>query len=661
VNSFKEALYGITFSPDNRRLAIAARYEPLKVWDLGERQFISQLLGHTALITSVHFCSDGWRLLSASEDATVRLWDAAQSSDHDRLEGHNGKVRAVAFNRDGNTLASVGADDNDIVLWSNQASQPFRVFRTPRSGIFFLAFSSDGEFLAESEGGGHLRLRHVDTGREIVELVVGNSPPTGVAWSPAGDRVAIRTVDGAIRIVEARSGQTVARCSSVKGQSGSIGFSHNGRLLVTAHDDCSVRVWQADTLSPVYRFLGHTAPVVKVIFDPKNLLVGSSSNDHTIRLWDATSGKHLHTLTGHNGTPTGLAFSNDGLRLASCSTDQTVKIWNVTTGLELQSLIGHNSWVRDVAFSSDSQHLATAGYDGLVRVWHAPTKPYEPTATREAAALVRYRATRASTREQQLAAIKADDTINDEVRANAINQAKDILFYWAQMVAGHRAATSGDWLTASDAFGHATDIAPDDVMLWYWLALTSFAANRGEAYQQACNELLLRCGPTADPYILELTLGAWLIPPPNGRRVDRVIPVVIDSLQKRLSSNLFRWLFQLRSGTIPGDLIDPSRPLDGDDSAEVYLIQSMALQRAGYTAKALFAYQTAIRRARSRTPFWITDVWFESLRREVESKLPDRWLDKLVSPPGATPDFASSSDALQAEERHDPPSNAVVK
>ncbi len=692
----KEAAHCVDFSPDGRRLAAAVRNEPLKVWEIEQPQNAIELLGHTALVTSAVFCPDGWRLLSASEDGSVRLWDAAQAADHDRLDGHLRHVRTVAFSPDGSVLASAGADDSTIILWNTKTGQSLRVFRSIAWTVSGLRYSPDGKYLAAAEDSGHLRIWNVETSRVTLDLALDPGPLVAVDWARQGDRIAVRSSGGTYWLVEASSGRLLATWSLPPGPHGSIAFNNDGSLLVTADGDPTIRVWKTATQSLVRELLGHTAPAVNAVFDPQGTLIASASNDHTIRLWDAATGRQLRTLTGHGGTPYGLAFTTDGKRLASCSTDQTVKIWDVATGLELQSLVGHTDWVRDIAFSPDDQHLASAGYDGFVQIWHAPndeqtgTAPISPRApsagwsrgkigrapsargwslshadwstTREAAALVKHLAARTSTRESLVSAIEADKTINDAVRTAAIRQAREFLLYWEPMLAGHRAAQRGDWPAAIHAFDRVTTLAPDDVMHWHWLAMASLAAGRTESYQRACDELLRRFSANASYNDLDWTLRTWLVTPHDDKKLAQLGALVGANARDDPESPIRARLYELRTGKTPRDVLDSaSPPASLGPEPLVWYVRAMVWLKLGNRAQAMSAYQAGTRRTRSRTYRWDSDVYEETLRREVEGLLAAEPATKSGPPARATATAASPSDVSRAGEPRDSVPSAAPK
>jgi WD40 repeat protein len=71
---------------------------------------------------------------------------------------------------------------------------------------------------------------------------------------------------------------------------------------------------------------GHSDSVSAVTFSPDSKLVASASNDHTVRLWDPVTGASLQTLDGHSDSVRAIAFSPDGKLVASASDDHTVRL-----------------------------------------------------------------------------------------------------------------------------------------------------------------------------------------------------------------------------------------------------------------------------------------------------------------------------------------------
>ena len=149
-----------------------------------------------------------------------------------------------------------------------------------------------------------------------------------------------------------------------------VGYSPDGRLLVSCGADGTVRVWDAQTGQQL-RQMSHTqsGPVFSAVFGPDSRQVLTASADNTARLWDAQTGRELGDFEGHQSGLYSAAFRSDGQQVVTASDDGTARIWDVQTRRELRTLSGHVGAVRAAEFSPDGQMVATAGEDGTARLW----------------------------------------------------------------------------------------------------------------------------------------------------------------------------------------------------------------------------------------------------------------------------------------------------
>ena len=107
---------------------------------------------------------------------------------------------------------------------------------------------------------------------------------------------------------------------------------------------------------------GHTDGVLAVRFAPDGRRLVSAGFDKTIRVWDAATGRALAVLTGHGDTVDDVAFSTGRPSTRLCIPDRTVRLWDAHT-LRLLDTLPHASIVYAVAFSPDGTRLATGCED----------------------------------------------------------------------------------------------------------------------------------------------------------------------------------------------------------------------------------------------------------------------------------------------------------
>lgn len=108
-------------------------------------------------------------------------------------------------------------------------------------------FARNGKHIASGSGDRTVRVWDLDSGREILNLVIEDGVTT-VAMSPSGDFVAAGSLDKSVRVWDTRSGMLVERLDGpIEGHKDSVysvAFAPDGRSLVSGSLDKTIKMWE---------------------------------------------------------------------------------------------------------------------------------------------------------------------------------------------------------------------------------------------------------------------------------------------------------------------------------------------------------------------------------------------------------------------------------
>jgi WD40 repeat protein len=152
-----------------------------------------------------------------------------------------------------------------------------------------------------------------------------------------------------------------------------VGFSLDGKLLISGHADGSVAVWDLQSQAPPVRLTGHVNNVTSIMVDRDNHFLVSGSLDNRVKLWDLAKHEELMTLSGHDDAVWSVAISPNGELIATGSWDNRIWLWDRATGKKLRVLQGHNGGILSLAFSPDGKWLASGSEDRTARLWEVET------------------------------------------------------------------------------------------------------------------------------------------------------------------------------------------------------------------------------------------------------------------------------------------------
>lgn len=197
------------------------------------------------------------------------------------------------------------------------------------------------------------------------------------AFSVDGKKLLTASEDGTARIWDADTGTTQFEMTCGRARLTCAAFSRDSSVI-TGCEDGSTQLWKPTPegpyiQTPLSQPRGQVGRVNSVAFSPDGQLVVTANDDGSALVYDSATGSVVSDLRGHAGVVTSAVFSTNGSLVATTSLDGTARVWESRTGQTTAEMRGHLAGVYAAVFSHNGKLVATASADSTARVWVAAT------------------------------------------------------------------------------------------------------------------------------------------------------------------------------------------------------------------------------------------------------------------------------------------------
>ncbi|GAA2149349.1 AAA family ATPase [Glycomyces algeriensis] len=307
--------------------AIHGTYGALALWDGESGRLLVQLpMDH---VRNLSF-QPGDTILAGVVGEGIRLWDTAKvASVPWAFTLPEGTASPTTLESARDSAAVMGVNSGATMVWEVPTEEDLEV---PPSAIFpeifgyAIAMHPSGSMVAgnpEAEETGRIELLDVRTGQVIDELDDGGGPAIDLEFSADGSMLAVGRLD----------------------------------TDTTSHDTDEVVVWSVATGQTLLRI---PTGAGEVGFSPDGKSLITVDSDGRIHLWNVDSGKRSDTLEGGMGLPYDLKFNNDGSVLAAATTNGLAQ-WDIDSGAAVGPAVVHlqgHDLAGDLSFSPDDRFVA---------------------------------------------------------------------------------------------------------------------------------------------------------------------------------------------------------------------------------------------------------------------------------------------------------------
>jgi len=313
---------------NNRPIITGVGSAKLSLWDQTSGKFLRSLDGHKSGITALAWAPDGKTIATASHDKTVKLWDPSTGSEVRTIEGHTAPVLAIAFSNDGKLIAS-GGQGKVVLVHEAATGNLVQTHQGHTDRISALAWAPGQSGL----------------------LVSGSNDKTAKLWNPkAGPKEVRSLLEDAAMVV-------------------SVGWSPDGKIVITGHDDHRARTWQASTgkLLHTLEVAGSPPQVSSLAWSPNDQMLACGRGNHTLQLWNTRTAGLIHSLQTM-APVVRVSWTPGSTTVISSNADRTARFYDAASGQIRATLLAEDKQLIAVSFDGHYRSDGTLTNELLVVV-----------------------------------------------------------------------------------------------------------------------------------------------------------------------------------------------------------------------------------------------------------------------------------------------------
>ncbi|KAI1788443.1 WD40 repeat-like protein [Ganoderma leucocontextum] len=318
-------------------------------------------------------------LITGSYDRTARVWNLETGTEVQCLSGHTRAIRALQFDE---AKLITGSMDHTMRVWNWRTGQCLKVLEGHTEGVVCLRF--DSNVLASGSVDSTVKVWNFRTGECFTLRGHCDWVNAVQLWDSSGSSSSCDTSLAAF--------ENASSCCS-----GSAPQIDPGKMLFSASDDGTIRLWDLSARSCVRQFKGHVGQVqsLKLLMVDEGCQSSAAGSDGGSDREVSIEPQDPQGLQDHpDASPSSAlrpvspcprpTFSTSSIPtlsrrstqerpsrqkpvLISGSLDNTIKIWDIDTGNVQRTLFGHIEGVWAVA--SDKLRLVSGSHDRTIKVW----------------------------------------------------------------------------------------------------------------------------------------------------------------------------------------------------------------------------------------------------------------------------------------------------
>ncbi|GEM_PF-793808 len=277
----------VVFNPDGSLLATGSDDKTVKIWDVKKQTLLYNLTGHTKYVTALAFHPSEPVLASGGSDGLLIIWQIDGQKILQKIMVHPEGIKSLAFSPDGKIVATAAADYK-IYLYQVSDATCLQTLSGHTDEIHALTFSPDNLCLVSTGYDQSIRLWSVKDGSNIKTITKAHPLwINAIAYSPDGEQIASAGDDKIVKIWNAKDLSPQKTFSDLPAGVIALAFSNpDGLTIACGLEDNTLLFKRVADGTTLFSNKEHSGTVKSAAYDVQGKLLATASEDRTVRLWE---------------------------------------------------------------------------------------------------------------------------------------------------------------------------------------------------------------------------------------------------------------------------------------------------------------------------------------------------------------------------------------
>jgi WD40 repeat protein len=368
--SMGESVLALTFSNDDRKIAIATSAGKIKQYDARTGEELSS----TGIVTGarhITFTGTDHYLVYGGKDGELSIWATSEMNSPRELRSRAQRTSSVTAFPNTDLIAwGIGGEAQVRVVDARDGKEVTR-FGQHVGGVHLIRSAARSNLIVTVDGANTLHLWDRRSWNEVGGVERHDAPITAVRFIPDGSRIVTGDQFGVIRVWD-QAGKPIGTLQNQQNEITALSADPTGKKLLAGSIDSTATLWDLEHLKKLGSVnLGTSIRSMQFTPDGNRCAIMDGKGDIHFFTADLTSALRVISTSVDEAT---FALSDDTARVFTAGKEARLQIWNAETGALEGTIAGTEGQMTSLEIiAPGEQVISLSGEYGAI-VWDLKTR-----------------------------------------------------------------------------------------------------------------------------------------------------------------------------------------------------------------------------------------------------------------------------------------------